>query len=113
MNSSERAAFHIISQAGVTKSNIMEAIQAARIGDFRYAERLINEAGELLTRSEKEHFKVISQEAREKNVEFSLLLVHAEDQLSCLVTLRDMAIEFLELYKVISEMKKSIILSEE
>ncbi|WP_375180279.1 PTS lactose/cellobiose transporter subunit IIA [Enterococcus rotai] len=108
MDGLELTAFNIISTVGTAKSKVMESMDYARKGEFKEAEQLINEANESLRAGEKEHFTVITQEAKEKNVELTLLFMHAEDQLMTTVVLRDVANELLEMNKNFYELKNLV-----
>lgn len=108
MEGLELISFNIISNVGSAKSKIMESMQKSRHGDFVAAEALIKEANDFLLVGEKEHFQVITQEAKEKNVDITILFMHAEDQLMSTVTLRDIANETMENYKMIYQLKKMI-----
>ena len=108
MDGLELIAFTIISTVGTAKSNVMESMSLARSGKFEEAEAKVKAANEFLRTSEKEHFKVITQEAKEKNVELSLLFIHAEDQLMTTVCLRDVAVELIETNKKIAGLSDTI-----
>ena len=108
MEGLELISFNIISNVGTAKSMVMESMQKSRAGDFTAAEELIREANQWLIKGEKEHFQVITQEAKTKDVVLNLLFVHAEDQLMSTVTLRDMATELLEMNRMMYSLKKMI-----
>lgn len=108
MEGLELISFNIISHVGSAKSMVMESMQKSRQGEFKIAQQLIDEASELLQAGEKEHFQVIVQEAKEKNVEVTILFMHAEDQLMSTVTLRDIASEVLENYRMMYALKEQI-----
>lgn len=108
MEGLELIAFNIIGMVGSAKSKVMESMTKARTGEFEAAEQLIKEANEFLVQGEKEHFQVITQEAKEKNVELTLLFMHAEDQLMSTVTLRDVANEMIENYRMMFNLKSLI-----
>lgn len=108
MEGLELISFNIISNVGSAKSLIMESMIETREGRFSEAERMISEANEFLTFSEKEHFKVITQEAKKEEVHYSILFMHAEDQLMSTVTLRDIANELMERDKLIIDLQKQI-----
>ncbi|WP_317912859.1 PTS lactose/cellobiose transporter subunit IIA [Carnobacterium maltaromaticum] len=82
MDGLELIAFTIISTVGTAKSNVMESMSLARSGKF--------------------------EEAEEKNVELSLLFIHAEDQLMTTVCLRDVAVELIETNKKIACLSDTI-----
>lgn len=108
MDGLELVAFNMISHVGTAKSKIMESMVLARNEQFSEAEELITEASEELRLGEKEHFQVITQEAKEKNVELTLLFMHAEDQLMTTVVLRDMANELLEINRNHAILKEQV-----
>lgn len=106
MDGLELIAFNIISNVGSAKSNVMESMMLSREGKFVEARQKIEEANELLMNGEKEHFKVITQEAKEKDVQLTILFMHAEDQLMTTVCLRDVAMELIETNQTIAELKE-------
>jgi PTS system cellobiose-specific IIA component len=108
MDGLELVAFNIISTVGTAKSKLMESMACARNGQFTEAEALIAEANEALQAGEKEHFTVITKEAKEKNIELTLLFMHAEDQLMTTVVLRDLANELVEMNKNIYLLKNKV-----
>jgi len=95
MDGIELIAFNIISAVGEARSKLMQAIEISRDGQADEAEQLVAEANQLLTKGDQEHFKVITQESKDKNVDFSLLLVHAEDQLMAAEIIRDLAAQMI------------------
>ncbi|MCA5013316.1 MULTISPECIES: PTS lactose/cellobiose transporter subunit IIA [unclassified Enterococcus] len=108
MDGLELVAFNIISTVGTAKSKLMESMSCSRNGQFAEAETLINEANEALQAGEKEHFTVITKEAKYKTSELTLLFIHAEDQLMTTVVLRDLANELLEMNKSFYELKQKV-----
>jgi PTS system cellobiose-specific IIA component len=91
--------FQIISTVGTARSMYIEAIQAAKNGNFEGAEELIKEGAVLFTQGHHAHSGLIQQEASGEKTEFSLLLMHAEDMLMSAETFRILAEEFVDLYK--------------
>ncbi len=90
MGEIEQVAFDIISNAGEARSLLMQVIQEAQQGNFEHSQINQNTANERLKDAEKAHFKVISSEAKQNKIDFSLLLVHAEDQMMAAELLRDL-----------------------
>ena len=99
MDEMELISFQIISAVGTAKSMYVEAIQAAKKGDFEEADRLIEEGAEVFVQGHHAHGSLIQQEASGTKVSFSLLLMHAEDQLMTTETFKIVAQEFIELYR--------------
>lgn len=108
MEGMELISFNIISSVGTAKSLIMESMSLSRQGEFQKAEKNISQANEFLVKGEQEHFKIITEEAKNKDVVLTVLFMHAEDQLMSTITLRDVANEMLNMNKMIYELKQLI-----
>ena len=102
MEGIELISFQIISNVGTAKSMYIQAIQKAKNNDFEEAERLMQEGTEVFGEGHKAHGSLIRQEASGNLVDFSLLLMHAEDQLMTAETFKIVAQEFIDLYRQIN-----------
>lgn len=102
MESLELIAFEIISNVGMGKSLAIEAIREARKGDYEEAHKKIEEAKEFLLQGHHSHAGLIQKEASGEKLEFSLMIMHAEDQLISAETIKDLAIEIIEMHKELS-----------
>lgn len=91
--------FSIISNAGMAKSLVMEALYAAKSGDYQLAEEKIKEAKQFFSKSHKFHSSLIKREASGEKIELSILFMHAEDQLMSAETFSEIVKEMIELYK--------------
>ncbi len=117
----ETMVFTIIAHSGDARSSSMEAIGHARNGEFDKAAACLDEANKKLLLVHSEQTKLIQAEAQGKKVEISLLLihaqeaeaqgqetklslllVHAQDHLMGAMTVRDLAGEFIELYRIMN-----------
>ena len=92
-------AFAIISNVGTAKSLVMEALYAAKEGDFELAEEKLNESKHYFVEGHKIHASLIQKEANGEKVEFSLIFMHAEDQLLSTETISELVKEMIEMYK--------------
>ncbi len=101
-------AFQVIMNAGNSKSSSMMAIEAAREFEFEEAERLLKEADKDMREAHHVQTELIQQESGGDGVDINIILVHSQDHLSMAITARDQAEEFLNLYKMIKEMKDTI-----
>ena len=101
MDELELVAFEIISNVGMAKSLAMEAIREAREGNFEEAEKKVDEAKGFLLEGHHAHSGLIQNEANGKKLEFSLIIMHAEDQRMSAETIKDIAIELIEMNKEI------------
>ncbi|MBM7692118.1 PTS system cellobiose-specific IIA component [Peribacillus deserti] len=95
----EQIIFQIILHGGNGRSSAMEAIAAAKQGNFTQAREKLKEAGEAL--NEAHHFQttLIQNEVRGQKFEMSLLMVHAQDHLMNAITVKDLAGEVVDLYE--------------
>lgn len=98
-------AFELILNAGNSKSQSLLALEAAREFDFEEAEKCLKEAAEELRAAHKAQIDMIQQEAQGNPVELNIILVHAQDHLTMAMMAKDFTEEFVNLYKVISELK--------
>ena len=98
----ETMVFTIIAHSGDARSSSMEAIGHARNGEFDKASACLDEANKKLLLVHSEQTKLIQAEAQGQETKLSLLLVHAQDHLMGAMTVRDLAGEFIELYKIMN-----------
>lgn len=101
MANMEETVFQIILHGGNGKSCAMEAITAAKEGNFELAKQKIEEAGEALNEAHHIQTSLIQNEVRGNKIEVSLLMVHAQDHLMNAITLKDLAQEIVDLYEVV------------
>lgn len=99
----EETIFGLISHSGDAKSLLMEAIAEAKEGAFEKAKRKIDEASEKLNLAHQVQTSLIQSEAGGEKQEASLLLIHAQDHLMNAILLKDLATEFIDLYKKIEK----------
>lgn len=99
MDTITEIAFQIILYAGNGRSSAMEAIQAAKEGNFEKADQLIEEASAELGKAHKFQTKLLQEEANGNETKMNAILVHSQDHLMTAITVRDLAIEFIDLYR--------------
>lgn len=92
-------AFQIILYGGNGRSSAMEAIQEAKEGNFEEADRLIEEANSELNKAHKFQTELLQNEARGYKNDINIILIHSQDHLMNAITVKDMAQEFIDLYK--------------
>lgn len=102
----EQACFSIISTVGIAKSLFIESITCARNKEYDKAYELIKEGEKVFASGHDTHLDLIKEEASGNNLNLSLLLVHAEDQLMNADTFKILALEFIELYKKVEQNEK-------
>jgi len=99
MQDLELIAFQIISNVGSARSAFVNAIRAAKAGDFPRAEKLIEEGEADFLTGHKAHQQLLTDEASGTAAPVTLLLAHAEDQLMSAEAFKILAREFIDLYQ--------------
>ena len=99
MEGLELIAFQIISAVGTARSCYIEAIQAAKSGDYEDAQKLIAEGDEPFVEGHDAHAGLLQQEAAGTGSVVNLLILHAEDQLMSAEGFKTIAQEFIEVYQ--------------
>lgn len=99
MEGIELISFKIISTVGTARSNYIEAVKEASKGNFEKAEQLIAEGREVFTQGHLAHADLLQEDADGKHPEFSMLLMHAEDQLMSAEAFGILAVQFIDVYK--------------
>lgn len=97
----EEIIMNLILHSGEVRSYSMEAIQEAKRGNIEEARNLIEKADKELAESHKVQTSLIQNEAAGKKTEVSLLLVHAQDHLMISMTVKDLAIEIIDIHEKI------------
>ncbi|MDY4001338.1 PTS cellobiose transporter subunit IIA [Streptococcus orisratti] len=93
------AAFGIILNSGNARTTVHEAFAAMREGDLDLAaEKLETSNGELLE-AHHAQTKLLQDYAGGVEINMEIIMVHAQDHLMTTMTLREVALEMLELYK--------------
>ena len=99
MEGLELIAFQIISAVGTARSCYIEAIQAAKSGDYEDAQKLIAEGDEAFVEGHDAHAGLLQQEAAGTGSVVNLRILHAEDQLMSAEGFKTIAQEFIEVYQ--------------
>ena len=103
MDGIELIAFEIISNVGMAKSLAIEALRDVRAGKYDEAEKKINESSEYLIKGHHAHTSLIQKEASGDKVEFSLIIMHAEDQMMSAETIKSLIEEMIEMFKQLND----------
>jgi PTS system cellobiose-specific IIA component len=99
-------AMGLTADAGDAKSFAMEAIAKARACQFEAAKDSLERANDALMRAHETQTELIRREMSGDSEAVRLIMVHAQDHLMSAVLIRDMAEEFISLYKLIEGIKK-------
>ena len=98
---------NLIMYGGDAKSNAIEAIQAAKNGEFELANTKILDAESSLSKSHNSQTELLSEEAQRNETIVSLLMVHGQDHLMNAITFTDLAKEFINMYDRIANIEKN------
>lgn len=101
----EATTMQLIVNSGTARSKAMEAIGAAKAGDIDGARRLIEEADEALTKAHESQTELIQEELQGNVDKVSLLMAHSQDHLMNAITVKDLALEFIDIYVKLSTLK--------
>ncbi len=102
-NDIEEVVFHIIGFAGTAKGLAYEALAKAEEGDFEGASKLLSEADENFEEAHKVQTSIIRDEVDGEKIEFSLLLIHAQDHLMTALEARNLIEKMIRMYKQIKK----------
>ena len=89
----------LIMNAGNAKSDAMEAIQAAKKGNFSEADEKIISAEESLVKAHHSQTGMLTQEAQGNHITVTLLTVHSQDHLMTAIAFTDLAKELIDVYR--------------
>ncbi len=98
----------IITAVGNARSKYIEAIQEAKAGNYEACNALVREGNESYAAGHRIHAELISKEAGGEKNEFSLLFMHAEDQLMSAETFKILLHEFLDICRRFDELERRI-----
>lgn len=102
----EMTIFTIIAYSGEAKSSCMEAIGHAKVGDFEKSDKCIEDANSKLGLAHECQTSLIQSEVQGNEIKLTLLMIHAQDHLMNTMTIRDLAGEFIDLYKTMESNNK-------
>lgn len=91
--------FEIVAYAGEARSNLIEAINVAKEGEYEKAEELVKEADETIKEAHNIQTKMLSKEAAGEEMEIGFIMVHGQDHLMTTLLLRDIVEHLITLYK--------------
>ncbi|MDR2023350.1 PTS lactose/cellobiose transporter subunit IIA [Lacrimispora indolis] len=95
----ETIMMELVVNGGNARSCALQAIAAAREGKFELADKQIKEAEAAIEKAHEFQTDILQAEASGEHLEMSLIMVHAQDHLMNSMTVRDLANEFIKLYK--------------
>lgn len=99
MEEMELFCFELITNVGDARSSFIQAIAEAKQGNFDEAENLIAAGEKSFVKGHKIHSELIQKSAGGDEIPFSLILIHAEDQLMSAESFKILASEFIDIYR--------------
>ncbi|MFN8648810.1 PTS cellobiose transporter subunit IIA [Streptococcus sp.] len=96
------AAFEIILYSGNARSTVHAAFADMREGQYEAAAEKLEAANEELLQAHHAQTKLLNEYANGVEIKIEIIMVHAQDHLMTSMTLREVALEMLELYKKVS-----------
>ena len=95
----KKIAFQLISSAGMACDYFYQALEAARNRDFAKTEALLEAGDKELTQAHMSQSEFLAAEARGDEIEYSVIMAHAQDSLMTTVLFERVVKEFILLYK--------------
>lgn len=106
MEELQRIAFEIIASVGEAKTLYTEAVKLAKEGNITEARETIGRGNKVFAKAHEHHFSCIQREAEGEELPFSILFLHAEDQLLSTEIMRDMAVQLSDVYEELNRLKE-------
>lgn len=95
----EYTIMQLITNAGEARSLAMQAIRTARLGNFNEADHQIDECIEKMLQAHKFQTELIFSETSGNPIPVTLLMIHAQDHVMNAMTVKDMAVEMIEMMR--------------
>ena len=93
----------LIMSGGNAKGSAVEAIRAAKQGDFATADVKLAAANKFLGEAHDAQTSLLTEEARGHHANVNLLMVHGQDHVMNAITFKDLATEIVDLYKCLAD----------
>lgn len=91
--------FQIVAYAGDARSSLLKLIREVRSGEFQNVETLLADADASLKQAHNAQTEVLAKEAGGEDVELGFIFIHGQDHLMTTILLRELAEDFVNLYK--------------
>lgn len=98
--------FEIISYAGDAFSYFFQAVDRAKEGKAEEAEELMKKGDEQMVNAHRAQTSLLTAEATGKKLEYSIIMVHAQDHLMTTLMYERVAKEFISLYNEKADLKR-------
>ncbi|MBF7094327.1 PTS lactose/cellobiose transporter subunit IIA [Streptococcus sp. HF-1907] len=91
--------FEILAYSGDARSTLLQLLKEMRAGNFDNVETALKDADENLKLAHNAQTQLLAQEAAGEDLELGFIFIHGQDHLMTTLLLRDLAQDFIELYK--------------
>jgi len=91
--------FEIVAYSGDARSTLLNLLKEVRSGNFQNVEQQLQKAEEDLNLAHNAQTKVLAEEASGNNLELGFIFIHGQDHLMTTMLLKDLIIDFIELYR--------------
>ncbi len=103
----QELSFMIILHAGNARSSAFEAIAAAKRGEANEAAAKLKEADAAFLDAHKLQTELLQEEARGTTSDMSVLLVHAQDHLMTAMTVKELAVEMIDMITRLNRLEET------
>lgn len=93
----------LVVDGGNARSFAMEAIHAAKSGQFEEASEKLEQCNQALIQAHHAQTELIQSEISGDHIQVQLLMVHAQDHLMDAFVVRDLAQEIVDLYRALKD----------
>ena len=93
----EEMALEIITNVGTARSMYVEAVEAAKTGNFEEAHNLVAEGEKIFVNGHHAHTDVVNAKIGVEELGYMFLVMHAEDQLMSAETLKIVCDELIDM----------------
>ncbi|WP_179394213.1 PTS lactose/cellobiose transporter subunit IIA [Lacticaseibacillus absianus] len=100
--------FAIVAYAGDAKTDLIDALNAARTGDFAHARELVASANDSIVAAHNEQTKLLSKEAGGEQMDVTFIMVHGQDTLMTTMMLKDQVTFFIDEYERIAAVEAKL-----
>ena len=93
----EEMALEIITNVGTARSMYVEAVEAAKAGNFEEAHNLVAEGEKIFVNGHHAHADLVNDKIGVEELQYMFLVMHAEDQLMSAETLKIVCDELIDM----------------
>ena len=100
--------FDIVAYAGDAETDLLDALSAARAGEFVKARELVKSAEDSINQAHNTQTKLLSKEAGGEELDVTFIMVHAQDTLMTTMMLKNEAQYFIDEYERIQKIEEKL-----